>query len=88
MLLDPGTYTVTHVLAVHPAITDSDEFGAALATQCFRQAQLSTDAKMGVDGEALVIVHLDRFLECGYNWHRPIDTCYLAAVLFRFLLAK
>lgn len=36
---------------VHPAIINPDELGAALATQCFRQAKLAIDAKLGIDGE-------------------------------------
>ena len=39
------------VFVSQPAISDPDELGSSLATQCFSQAQLSIDAKLGIDGE-------------------------------------
>lgn len=39
------------VALAHPAIVDPDELGAALAIQCFSQAQLPLDGKLGIDGE-------------------------------------
>lgn len=43
-------HTVSPFL-VQPAIADPDELGAALATQCFSQAKLPVDGKLGIDGE-------------------------------------
>ena len=42
---------LSNVFVSHPAISDPDELGTSLATQCFRQAQISIDAKLGIDGE-------------------------------------
>lgn len=45
------SYALSNVLVSQPAISDPDELGSSLATQCFSQAQLSIDAKLGIDGE-------------------------------------
>lgn len=45
------TFALSNVLVAQPAISDPDELGTSLATECFSQAQLSIDAKLGIDGE-------------------------------------
>lgn len=38
-------------MPLSPAIADPDELGAALATQCFSQAKIPVDGKLGIEGE-------------------------------------
>jgi len=38
-------------MSLSPAIADPDGLGAALAAQCFSQAKIPVDGKLGIDGE-------------------------------------